>query len=141
MYDYKNIAYVLTSLEAIEKLLIYTKDVKSAKDFLERDDQLIYNACLTLLMTIGEEVNKIDSELKEEYDRIPWQSIKGMRNRIAHDYRGLDPTIPYSIIRQFLSPLKESFVSMIDKIDYPAVKLNKVLDSAYYKHIRYLKKG
>ena len=140
MYDSKNIAYVLTSLEAIEKLLIYTEGIQTAKDFLERSDQLVYNACLTLLMTIGEEVNKIDVDLKEEYPHIPWQSIKGMRNRIAHDYRGLDPTIPYSIIKQFLSPLKECFTSMIVKIDYPKAKLNKVLDSTYYKHIRYLKK-
>ena len=51
MYSTKNIAYILTSLEAIEKLRIYTKDVTTAEDLFERDDQIIYNASLTLLMT------------------------------------------------------------------------------------------
>ena len=91
-------------------------------------------------MTIGEEVNKIEQQLKDEYPDIPWQNIKGMRNRIAHDYRGLDPTIPFSIVKQFVDPLRDCFISMMDKIDYPAEKLNKILDSRYYKHIRYLKK-
>ena len=140
MYSSNNIAYVLTCLEAIEKLILYTRDIEGAEDFLERNDQLNYNACLTLLMTIGEEVNKIDTLLKEEYPTIPWQNIKGMRNRIAHDYRGLDPTIPYSIIRNYLLPLKDCFISMIDRIDYPRAKLNTVLDSPYYKHVRYLKR-
>lgn len=138
MYSSKNIAFILTSLESIEKLKIYTKDVSSAEELLEKDDQLIYNACLTLLMTIGEEVNKIDTELKEEYPSIPWHNIKGMRNRIAHDYRGMDPTIPFSVIKQYLDPLKSSFISMIDKIDYPKSKLSIILKSRFYRHIRYL---
>ena len=102
MYSTKNVAYLLTSLEAIEKLLIYTDGIDNPIDFLESQDQLIYNASLTLLMTIGEEVGKIEDELKSNYTDVPWQSIKGMRNRIAHDYRGLDPTIPFSVIKNYL---------------------------------------
>ena len=139
MYDSKNIAFVLTCLESIEKLRLYTKNIESAEAFLETSDQLVYNACLTLLMTIGEEVNKIDEDLKAEYSNIPWKNIKGMRNRIAHDYRGLDPTIPYNIIKNYLESLRSVFISMVKKIDYSKEKLDKILDHNYYKHIRYLK--
>ena len=140
MYSAKNVAYILTSLEAIEKIKIYTQDISDAEDLFDRDDQLIYNACLTLLMTLGEEINKLNEELKEQYSDMPWQSIKGMRNRIAHDYRGLDPTIPYNTIKQYLDPLKECLVQMLDQVDYPDSKLNKILESRYYKHLQYLKK-
>ena len=44
MYSTKNVAYLLTSLEAIEKLLIYTDGIDNPIDFLESQDQLIYNA-------------------------------------------------------------------------------------------------
>lgn len=140
MYSGKNIAYILTSLESIEKIKIYTRDVRSADDLFDRDDQLIYNACLTLLMTLGEEINKIDEALKEQHPGIPWQNIKGMRNRIAHDYRGLDPTIPYNIITQSIDPLKTCLVEMVDHVDYPPSKLNKILESKYYKHLQYLRR-
>jgi uncharacterized protein with HEPN domain len=91
-------------------------------------------------MTIGEETGKVEEELKDEYSAIPWQNIKGMRNRIAHDYRGLDPTIPYSVIKQFMEPLRNCLILMLDKVDYSTTKLNKVLESKYYKHLQYLKK-
>ena len=90
-------------------------------------------------MTIGEEVGKIEDELKSNYTDVPWQSIKGMRNRIAHDYRGLDPTIPFSVIKNYLQPLKVALIAMLNEIAYPSEKLEVILASPYYKHIRYLK--
>lgn len=50
MYSSKNIAFILTSLEAIEKLKIYTKAVHLTDDFFEKDDHLIYGASLMLLI-------------------------------------------------------------------------------------------
>lgn len=58
MYSSKNVAFLLTMLEAIEKIAIYTKGIKSAEDLLAKDDQLVFNACQTLLMVIGEESKK-----------------------------------------------------------------------------------
>jgi uncharacterized protein with HEPN domain len=107
---------------------------------LKKDEQLIYNACQALLVVIGEETNKIESELLNEHPHIPWKNIKKLRNRIAHDYRGLDPTISYSVIRRQLNPLKDSLIKMLEKIDYPVKKLNTILDSEYYSHIGYLRK-
>ena len=69
MYDSKNIAYVLTSLEEIEKLLIYTEGIQSTKGFLERDDQLVYNACLTLLMTISKRSSILNDKLITRYEK------------------------------------------------------------------------
>ena len=54
MYDKTYIAYVPTSLEAIEKIAIYTAEIRSAEEFLEKNDQLNFNAWQTLLMVIGE---------------------------------------------------------------------------------------
>ena len=138
MYDSKHIAFILTSLEAIEKLKIYTKGIGSADALLEAQDQMVYNACLTLLMTIGEEVNKMDDRLKAEYPDVPWQNIKGLRNRIAHDYRGMDPTVPFSVIKNFLDPLKENLVQMLTRVDYSREKLERILQSPFYKHLSYL---
>lgn len=66
MYSQKNIAYLLTALEAIEKIYIYTSGIKDAAAFLELNEQLNFNACQTLLMAIGEETKKIDAGLQKE---------------------------------------------------------------------------
>ena len=86
MYEKKNFTYILTILEAIEKINIYTKSIKDADEFYAYNDQMNFNACQILLLVIGEEAKKITQELKEEHDSIPWNLISGLRNRIAHDY-------------------------------------------------------
>ncbi|MEL6356989.1 MAG: HepT-like ribonuclease domain-containing protein [Bacteroidota bacterium] len=138
MYDKKNIAYILTSLEAIEKLKIYTSSITTPEEFLERNDQMVYNACLTLLMTIGEETKKIEKGLKEEHPEIEWKLFKGLRNRIAHDYRSLNARVSYTFIRKDLDGLKDALVAMVDKIDYPIEKLRQLVATPYYSHLTYL---
>ena len=113
MYDKKNLAYLLTALEAIEKLWIYTAHIRTADELLQKDDQLIFNACQTLLMTVGEECKKIDSLLRAEYPEIPWGQIMKLRNRIAHDYRSVNPKIAFDVIENYLQPLKFVLVEMV----------------------------
>lgn len=138
MYDSKNVAFLLTMLEAIEKIKIYTKGIDSPESLLAKDDQMVFNACQTLLMVVGEESKKINSELRHEHEEIPWKLIAGMRNIIAHDYRSISPDISFDVITNYLNPLKSTLVQMLSKVDYPEEKLRKVLATRYYNHLGYL---
>jgi uncharacterized protein with HEPN domain len=80
----KNIIYVLTILESIEKIKIYTREFENADDFYNSEDQLQFNAVLKLLSVIGEESNKIESDLFKD-NSINWRNIKDMRNIIVHE--------------------------------------------------------
>jgi len=76
------------------------------EEFYEYNDQLNLNASLTLLANIGENVGKISEELKQEYQGIEWQNIKDFRNKIVHNYEGIDIEIGFEIITQDLRELK-----------------------------------
>lgn len=52
MFD-KNILHILTILEAVEKINIYTIDLNDADLFFEINDQLNFNARINLLIAIG----------------------------------------------------------------------------------------
>ncbi len=54
----KNIIYILTILELIEKIKIYTKQFDNADEFVDAEDQLYYTAVLSSILTIGEESKK-----------------------------------------------------------------------------------
>ena len=138
MYSDKNLIYILTILEAIEKLQIYTGKFSNAHDFWLADDQLNFNASSNLLLAIGEETKKIDEKLKEEFADIQWQAIKELRNRLAHDYRGSDPDILWQIIQTELNPLREVLIKMIDLIEYDKKMLLSAIKTEYYKHLGYL---
>ena len=138
MYNDNNLIYILTVLEAIEKLQLYTKDFDNAHDFWQADNQLYFNASSNLLLAIGEETDKIDSGLKAQFDEIQWNAIKNLRNRLAHDYRGSDPDILWQIIVTELKPLKQVLIKMIEYIDFDKEMLISAIQSEYYKHLDYL---
>ncbi len=102
MYNENNLIYILTILEAVEKIKIYSKDYNNPDNFLWDSNQLNFNASVNLLIAIGEEVKKIDEKLKLEFPEIQWKAIAGIRDKIAHDYRGIDPNIVWNVIQNDL---------------------------------------
>lgn len=51
---------------------------------------MITEACLYNIQIIGEAVSKLPDDVKEAEKQIPWKLIKGMRNRLIHEYFGTD---------------------------------------------------
>ena len=140
MYSKDNLIYLLTMLEAIEKVFIYSLEFESAEELFRANDQLNYNACNNLLLAISEESKKIDSQLKDEFSNISWVQIAKFRNRLAHDYRGIDLEVVYNIIQGYLPDLKEALIQMIDKLATEARPiLQQALFSDFYKHLAYLR--
>ncbi|MBS4027043.1 MAG: DUF86 domain-containing protein [Ignavibacteriales bacterium] len=110
-----DLLYLLNILEAIKKIEVYIGGINDAESFYIKDEQLQFNACLSLLTHIGESVNKICSELKNDETSVDWKNISGFRNRIAHDYTGLDIFIVFRIIEEELPMLEEKIYLLINK--------------------------
>ena len=63
MYSNQNLIYIVSALAASEKAMFYAQKFNSPSVFFEANDQMAFNATQTLLMAMGEEVKKIDSNL------------------------------------------------------------------------------
>ena len=131
--------HLLGMLESLLKIQKYTRDIHSTEELLEKEDQMVFNACLTLLANIGESINKLSDTAKAGIASENIQAIRGMRNRIVHDYAGLDSFIVYNTIKNDLDPLKETFIKIIheglvnksfDDGEFEAAK-----NSGFYKFI------
>jgi uncharacterized protein with HEPN domain len=104
--DVKNdLMYLLNILEYIGKIQKYTGEIDSPEEFYEINDQMNFNGSINLLVNIEENVSRISSELKTEYAEIEWQKIKDFRNKIVHDYVGIDLILTYDIIKNDLTEL------------------------------------
>lgn len=134
-----DLLYLLNILESLEKIGIYTADAQDPEVFYQLNEQLNFNASLNLLVNIGESVSKISNDLKEEYPKINWVQIKDFRNRIVHDYMGIDLFITYDIISNDLveldKQLKEIVKKKIVEKIYDIEELKLAADSSYYRHI------
>lgn len=108
----------------IQKIIGYIDDIEryvvgqEAKDFL--DDKKTITACAFTVSQIGEIVKEITNETMQQYDFIPWNSIRGMRNRIVHDYENIDLSVLWGTIKESLPELK-------DKLKEILLKENEVL--------------
>ena len=67
-----------------------------------------------------------------------WKSVVGQRNFLLHNYRGIDPNIIRDIVNDKLDKLKEICVLLVKKIGIKKEKISTVLNSPYYKNIKYL---
>ena len=128
----------MTILESIEKIFLYSESFKDPDSFFEANEQMNFNASQVLLLVIGEEVKKIDDGLKGEHKGIPWREISKLRNRIAHDYRSIDPNISFDIIKNYLPELKTELLKMLDKVSFERGLLIKTVNSSQYRHLKYL---
>ena len=70
-------------LEYSKKILSYT-DGYNFNDFC-RDTKTL-EAVVFNLSQIGELANLVDDETKKVFSHIDWQGVRGLRNRIVHDY-------------------------------------------------------
>lgn len=101
----------------IQKIIVYIDDVEKyiegleAKDFL--DDKKTITACAFTVSQIGELVKEITDETVNKYNTIPWNSIKGMRNRIVHDYENVDLSVLWGTIKESLPDLKDKLKDII----------------------------
>ena len=134
----KQILYILTSLEAIEKIKIYSEEFDNANEFFEANEQMNFNACYTLLLTISEESRKLEGSIINMYPNIPWKLIFGIRNHLSHNYRGIDNEIIFDIINTYLPPLKETLIKILNHLNLDKKKLIEIINSKYYRHLKYL---
>jgi len=104
---------LLSLLESIDKIQLYSQDFTNADDFYH--DQKSFDASMMQFVVIGETVSRLNEDFKTTNKQIPWQKIKDFRNIIAHDYFGVDADEIWDIINAKLLPLKGDINLIINK--------------------------
>lgn len=69
-------------------------------------DQKTVNAVIRSLEVLGEAAKNIPDSLRKEYPEIPWAKMAGMRDKLIHEYFGVDLEIVWQVIHKDLPPLK-----------------------------------
>ncbi|HLG02002.1 MAG TPA: DUF86 domain-containing protein [Bacteroidia bacterium] len=89
-------------LDSAQKILDYTVAM-SFEEFTSENKTV--DAVIRNFEIIGEAANRLPADFKNEVKEIDWQRIKGFRNRIVHEYIGIDFSIVWQIKETFLPAL------------------------------------
>lgn len=105
--------YVDDALNAMSKARRYLQNV-SYEDFLKNDEK--QDATVRVIEVIGEAVGNIPQQIQEKYPDVPWRDIIGMRNKIAHEYFGVDFETVWKVVKEDIPAVQPLFEKL--KQDY-----------------------
>ena len=77
-------------------------------------DKKTVSACAFSVSQIGELAKELTTDIQNATPAIPWKSIKGMRNRIVHDYESIDFTVLWGTIGTSLPDLKNQLMRILE---------------------------
>lgn len=89
-------------------------DVNLTKEaFLE--DETLKRAVIRSLEIIGEATKKIPADFKQKYNSITWKNMAGMRDRLIHDYMGVNYTIIWDVVKNKIPKLHKQINEVLEK--------------------------
>ncbi len=97
-------------LEKINFILSHTNG-KSAENV--SNDPVLSRAVIRSLEIIGEASRKIGPDFKTEHPEIEWKKMGGTRDRLIHDYMGVDYEIVWNIITAKLPVLRRQIEAIL----------------------------
>ncbi len=110
--DYRD--YILDIIESIHDIDMFINNMEF-KDILS--DKKTAHAVVRCLEIIGEAANKIPQDIKINYSEIPWKQLIGMRNKLIHEYFGVDLEIVWVVITEELPPLLPLFEDILAELN------------------------
>jgi uncharacterized protein with HEPN domain len=78
------------------------------------NDETLQRAFVRSIEIIGEAAKKLPEELKQKYSNIEWKVIAGMRDRLIHDYFGIDYDIVWDVVINKVPQLQKEIQQIID---------------------------
>lgn len=91
------IEYLTHIIDECEYLMSVITPELDKSDFLE--NETLKRAVVRSLEIIGEATKKISADFKYRWGSVSWKNMAGMRDRLIHDYMGVNYSIVWDVLR------------------------------------------
>lgn len=105
--------YLQDILEAATKARQFVKDV-DFEAFRANEEKVF--AVIRALEIIGEAAKNIPKSICGRYTEIPWEDIVGMRNKVIHNYFGVDLEVIWKTLHEDLPPLQVAVAKILEDL-------------------------
>ena len=83
-----------------------------------KQDKKTVNAVIRSLEIMGEAAKKIPDDLRRKYSKIPWKEMAGIRDKLIHEYHGVDLEIIWKVVKEELPPVKPNILKMLKELEH-----------------------
>lgn len=95
--------YLRHMKDAIDKIIRYV-GAMNRNEFLK--NEMVQDATMRQIEIVGEASKRLSLTFKGNHPEIPWKDIVGMRNKLIHDYMGVDIDAVWDTIEKDIVFLK-----------------------------------
>ena len=75
------------------------------------DDELVQDGVIRQLQIIGEAAKRLSDETRMKYPSVEWKDIAGMRDKLVHDYFGVDLAAVWDTVQKDIPVLKKALAA------------------------------
>jgi uncharacterized protein with HEPN domain len=101
---------ILDLHQALQNILTFTQGM-SKEEFLA--DEKTQSSVLYQFIIVGEAVNRLSDDFKAQNSQVPFARIRGMRNRVVHEYSEVDQIVVWEAIQTHIPDLLNSISPLI----------------------------
>jgi uncharacterized protein with HEPN domain len=88
---------------------------KSKNEFIE--NELLKRAVIRSLEIIGEATKQIPTDIKYQWKEIHWRNMAGMRDKLIHDYFGINYTIVWDVVKNKIPDLTRQIEKVLKELE------------------------
>lgn len=102
--------YIQKIVTDIEFIIAHTEGLTIEQ--LE-DNEVLVDSVMFRLIQISENSDNLTESFKEQHKEFPWRAMKGLRNRIVHEYGNVDMSVVYDTIQNDIPELLQNLKEFI----------------------------
>lgn len=77
---------------------------------------MIQDAVVRNLEVVGEATKQVPDSLRERAPELSWREMAGMRDKLIHDYLGVDLNLVWDVVASELPATRERIVALIEEL-------------------------
>lgn len=106
--------YIEDIIEAIEDAASFIEGINY--DDFAKDKKTMY-AVTRAIEIIGEATKKVPDSVRKRHPEIPWRDMAGMRDKLIHEYFGIDLKRVWNTVKKDIPKLKPSFEKILEDFE------------------------
>lgn len=79
-------------------------------------DETLKRAIVRSLEIIGEATKKIPADIKVKWSLIQWKNMAGMRDRLIHDYMGINYSIVWDVVKNKIPDIDKQILTFLNNL-------------------------